>query len=404
MEDVIYDTTEASKRAIILPNDALFFTELLLKEDVLEDVIIDRSRLVPVLFDGFFKSSKSGLKKFGQLILKTFVINQWSLNFFPVVFKWRAWNIVALENKNGTEDRFFFTDSDLSEYFTKRSNWIQQANDAKIAFFEEVEGAIVGLVGGNSTNEAKTATEVDWIIQSLNSQFSNLQIAVNSRLLEIFNNFSTVENRIKIVNKLIDLLNNDEPIESDPMDTLQTLKLDQDLFISVLGNVQIGGQIPEQGPAKRRRRSSSSTKQAMAREDINNMASTHLKKLTIILDLLETNLRNGTETIASPNLLQALFKILTDLDYLGNDGNLPVLYAQEALASCMILSIVKMKNSDETFKFDSNSIRADLIVNSIRSSQSPQVQNRLLLVIAELASLAPEIVLHSVMPLSLIHI
>lgn len=399
MEDVIYDTTEASKRAIILPNDALFFTELLLKEDVLEDVIIDRSRLVPVLFDGFFKSSKSGLKKFGQLILKTFVINQWSLNFFPVVFKWRAWNIVALENKNGTEDRFFFTDSDLSEYFTKRSNWIQQANDAKIAFFEEVEGAIVGLVGGNSTNEAKTATEVDWIIQSLNSQFSNLQIAVNSRLLEIFNNFSTVENRIKIVNKLIDLLNNDEPIESDPMDTLQTLKLDQDLFISVLGNVQIGGQIPEQGPAKRRRRSSSSTKQAMAREDINNMASTHLKKLTIILDLLETNLRNGTETIASPNLLQALFKILTDLDYLGNDGNLPVLYAQEALASCMILSIVKMKNSDETFKFDSNSIRADLIVNSIRSSQSPQVQNRLLLVIAELASLAPEIVLHSVMPI-----
>lgn len=137
----------------------------------------------------------------------------------------------------------------------------------------------------------------------------------------------------------------------------------------------------------------------MARDDINNMASAHLKKLTIILDVLEKNLRHGSSNIARPDLLQALFKILTDLDYLGNDGNLPILYAQETLASCMLLSIVKMKSSSTDFKFDSNSIRADLIVNSIRSSQSPQVQNRLLLVIAELASLAPEIILHSVMPI-----
>lgn len=94
-----------------------------------------------------------------------------------------------------------------------------------------------------------------------------------------------------------------------------------------------------------------------------------------------------------------LFNILTDLDYLGNDGNLPVLYTQELLATCMLLDITNLKSSNEELKFDSNSIRADLIVNSIRNSSSPQVQNRLLLVISELAALAPEIILHSVMPI-----
>ncbi|KAK6453982.1 component of small subunit processosome [Scheffersomyces xylosifermentans] len=386
MEEQIYDTTEAAKRAIIPPSDASYFCDLLFDDDILDDVVIDRSRLN---------------KKFGQLILKTFVINQWSLNFLPVVLKWKAWNIVSVENEKGTDDRFFFSESDLSEYSKKRSTWLEQANIAKIDFFDDVERAIVGLVGGASTNESKTTDEVDWIIQALQSQFANLQISVNKRLLDVFSSFASVEHRIKIANKFIDILVNEDNTEIDAMESLQSFKLDHDLFINILSNVQIGSQIPEQGIAKRRRRSSNSTKQAMAKDDINNLASIHLKKLTVILDLLESNLRNasnGTE-IARPNLLQALFKILTDLDYLGNDGNLPVLYAQETLASCMLLSIIKMKNSEKQYKFDSNSIRADLIVNSIRSSQSPQVQNRLLLVIAELATLTPEIILHSVMPI-----
>ena len=44
-------------------------------------------------------------------------------------------------------------------------------------------------------------------------------------------------------------------------------------------------------------------------------------------------------------------------------------------------------------------IRADLITDCVRTSESPQVQNTPLLLVAGLAAIAPELVLHSVMPI-----
>lgn len=44
-------------------------------------------------------------------------------------------------------------------------------------------------------------------------------------------------------------------------------------------------------------------------------------------------------------------------------------------------------------------VRADLLIDCIRSTGSPQVQNAALLLVASLADVAPELVLHSVMPI-----
>lgn len=406
MEDQIYGNTEPSKRAIIPPQDGLEMLNILFEDSksLLDDAVIDKSRLNYVLFQVLFKSQKSGQKKFGQLLLKTFILNQWALQFLPLVLKYKVWNIMNVENntKGGNDDRFFFIDTDLAEYFSNRNDLIAQAKTSKVDFENDVEKAIVGLVGGASSNDKNVNKETDWILKALETS-NNLQVLVGKRLSSVFTCFTSIDIRAKIVNKLIDLLIYDEggDLEVDPVEVLQSLDMDHETIVSVLRNVQIVSQIPEQGIVKRRRRSSNSTKQAMARDDISSIASTHLRKLTIVLDLLEFNLRKKASGIAQPDLLQNLFRILTDLDYLGNDGNLPILYAQETLASCMLLSVVQIKENSKAnnFKFDSNVVRADLIVNSIRLSQSPQVQNRLLLVIAELAALAPEIILHSVMPI-----
>lgn len=408
MEDQIYGNTEPSKRAIVPPQDGLEMLNVLIEDSksILDDTVIDKSRLNYVLFQVLFKSQKSGQKKFGQLLLKTFILNQWALPFWPIVFKYKVWNIISIENNSngGNDDRFFFIDTDLTDYFSNRDDLIEQAKASKIDFENDVEKAIVGLVGGTSSNDKNVNKEADWLLKALEAP-NKLQVAAGKRLSSVFTSFTSIDMRAKLVNKLIELLINDgddsDNLVVDPVEVLQLLDMDHETIISVLRNVQIVSQIPEQGIVKRRRRSSNSTKQAMARDDISSIAATHLKKLTIVLDLLEFNLRKKTSDIAKPDLLQNLFRILTDLDYLGNDGNLPILYAQETLASCMLLSIVQMKDNSKSnsFKFDSNVVRADLIVNSIRLSQSPQVQNRLLLVIAELAALAPEIILHSVMPI-----
>jgi hypothetical protein len=48
---------------------------------------------------------------------------------------------------------------------------------------------------------------------------------------------------------------------------------------------------------------------------------------------------------------------------------------------------------------ETKSIRTDLIVDCVRTTESPQVQNSALLLVAGLAIVTPELVLHSVMPI-----
>ncbi|CAH2351796.1 U3 small nucleolar RNA-associated protein 10 [[Candida] railenensis] len=390
MEEVIYNEVAESKRAIISPADALKMLDLL-NDDIIKDVILDSNQLHHILDEIIYKP-KAG-KKFGQLF-KTFILTQWGLDLH-VVFKDRSWKL--------SDDCKYFFDNDFAKYQQDRDSILENIRNAGLSI-ESVEHGLFDLVGkGISTAEFSTKS-VNWLVNALS--FDNaMQVLADAKCIQVFEDIKSLDLKLKIVCKYIDMLVNEDSLEIDPMDSLQSLTYDFDLVLAILKIVQISTQIPEQGVPKRRRRSSSSTKQAMARDDINNMASIHLKKLTIVLDLLETVLKQQEQNeeegnnISAPALLQSLFKSLTDLDYLGNDGNLPVLYAQETLARCMSLSIVQMKRKGKSHSFDSNSVRADLIVNCIRSSQSPQVQNRLLLVIAELASLAPEIILHSVMPI-----
>ncbi|MDC6271005.1 hypothetical protein PP707_01765, partial [Acetobacter pasteurianus] len=348
--------------------------------------------LLKSIFNGKFDK-----KTLGSLY-QTFILNQWAQPSLPIVIKQRVWSIASQLNEMGVNGvRTYFWDTDIKPYLAKREEWLVQAKEAKLADdYNIVEKSLVQLVGGDHLSAEDSNSVSHWLCQALDSNTS-LQLVANERITSIFPKLTSVESKVIILSKLVDLLVSDDYVEFDPMITLQSLPLDSAVFLQILENVKIGDQMPEQGVVKRRRRSSNSTKQAMAKSDMTNLASQHLRKLSIILEVLEVNLRKAS--IANPKLLKVLFKILSDLDYLGNDGNLPILYAQEVLASCLLLSISELKNSEHKHQLDSNSVRADLIVNSLRNSSSPQVQNRLLLVISELATLAPEIILHSVMPI-----
>ncbi|KAI5957031.1 UTP10 [Candida margitis] len=391
MEDLIYSSAEEKK--MISPQDALTLFNYLTEGNALDDAVFDRSKTTHLVSSSF--SVKHGKKSLGA-VYKTFILSQWALSQLPVVFKRRAWQIGSELCKFSGDERLFFWTTDVCPYTERRQDWQLQAKSASIENFVAIDQALVGLVGGKKISSETASRESEWLAKGLDSG-SGIQEVVEQRVRDVFQLFS-IEAQLQVVNKLIELLVNDEYVPFDPMITLHEIKLSSDIFLQALGNVQIGEKSPEQGVVKRRRRSSNSTKQAMAKDDVTSLAALHIRKLAILLEVLETKLRKDV-TFSDPKLLKVLFNILTDLDYLGNDGNLPVLYTQEVLASCLLLDITNMKNSGENLKFDSNSIRADLIVNSIRNSSSPQVQNRLLLVISELATLSPEIILHSVMPI-----
>lgn len=394
MEDALYGSTPASSRHLIAPADAVLVVKDL-NDSLVADVVHDRERLPRVVFDGLFVLSTK--KKLG-LVARTFILSQWAQTQWPLAIKSRVWAIVGDENARtgGTDDRFFF-EGDVSTYVSKREMWKTEAAAARLDF-EASEAHLVSLVGGKASNDKASQKEADWLLKAL-QQPNGLQIAADKRISEVFSLLRPVDSRVKLASELVDLLVADVDVQIDPLALLQNLQVDHSAVLALILGVQIVSQVPEQGVAKRRRRLLSSTKQNMAREDISAMASSHLRRLTIILDVLEHGLRHQAPQLARSDVLQALFRLLTDLDYLGNDGHLPVLYAQETLASCMLLAVVALKEAPERVNLDSNSIRADLIVNLIRQLASPQAQNRLLLVVAELAALAPEMVLHLVMPI-----
>lgn len=401
MESEIYPNVEEAKKSLISPNDANTMLSVLLDDRaIIDDVRFDHSRASYLLFDVLFKSTKGG-RKFGSLLLKSFVYGQWASPSWPLAFKHRVWRIIGSQNKKtkGFDDRFYFV-TDAKDLLLRRNPWIHDASAEGLNAIDDIMKPVASMVGGLTTNEKKRAKEIDWVVRALSTE-DQLQVVANERVQEIFPLLKVTELKVGLCKEFIELLikETDSVLHFDPLDTLQGLEILNEDMVALLNSVNIVTEVPEQSVPKRRRRSSSSTQKNMARDDINTMAAAHLRKLSVILDVLETQLRKSQSLIADSDLLQVLFKILTDLDYLGNDGKLPILYAQETLASCMQLCVVKIKESQAKHRIDSNSIRADLIVNSIRLSQSPQVQNRLLLVIAELASLAPEIILHSVMPI-----
>jgi len=69
------------------------------------------------------------------------------------------------------------------------------------------------------------------------------------------------------------------------------------------------------------------------------------------------------------------------------------------LALGCLASILKAHKDDRSLKLDHSAVRTDLLVDCVQKTASPQVQNAALLLIALLADVAPELVLHSVMPI-----
>lgn len=53
----------------------------------------------------------------------------------------------------------------------------------------------------------------------------------------------------------------------------------------------------------------------------------------------------------------------------------------------------------QTPRIDKSDVRADVLVDCIRNSSSPQVQQQALLLVSILASTVPDLVIHNVMPI-----
>ncbi|CCE64587.1 hypothetical protein TPHA_0I00810 [Tetrapisispora phaffii CBS 4417] len=345
----------------------------------------DCSSWLSKFLDGYFVDnldfSKLLVPRANDKILSLFWANQALL--IPLPYP-KLVLLRNLMNVSKTSSYSYLFETFISSYVESRGTWEQECKLNKTNFID-FETVIVNLISEKEKNNFM----IDFMIEALNSSHEGLAEITSDRLIKLFPTFKPPV-QLHIVQSIVDSINSDD-VSYDTAATLQALPMNADIFVSLLGNVRITSDDGVSDIAKRRRRRSSTNKPVFQRDDVSLMAELHLRKLTILLETLDKSKPVGTA-----QLLSTLFTVLSDLETLGEDGALPVLYAQETLASCMTNTIDSLKSQNFT---QLPNTRADSIISAIRNSQSPQVQNKLLLVIGSLATLAPETVLHSVMPI-----
>ena len=299
-----------------------------------------------------------------------------------------------------------FYNSNYSELLSSNlKSFIDNYDDIKAQCIEEklnfssFETTMCSIVCKGEKNESN----INFITSSLNSQYKSLSEVVILRLYKIFITLK-FNTKINILNRIIDATaKTPELLNYDSLEVLQTLNIDCDVYSAILNSSNIIMEESEEAQQqhllkKRRRRSSASVKSVLQKDEVTQLAEYHLKKITIIIESIDgsRNLKNVNE-----QFLAAMFNHLNDLETLDNDGGLPILYVQEILCNCLLksINILKEQQQNQKSKTKLHTLRPDILVAAIRSSPSPQVQNKLLMVISALASLSPEIILHSIMPI-----
>lgn len=276
---------------------------------------------------------------------------------------------------------------------TLLNSWIESREEYKLSCenfkvsFEELEQEILNTVAAGDRGVG-----ISFLESCIKSGDIHLASKATGKLEEIWTSLRT-ETQLNLVNSMVDFAVDGEN-SFDPTELLFSVPISTSIFVSVLETCKLeSGSNGPVGIPKRRRRSSGAAKQKLQSGEIATIAERHLKRTTLVLEALERNTIEGNVQLLSQN-----FVILGEILTLGADSSLPVNYTLQVLANCMIRIVSELKQQKD-LKLDSNSMRVDIIVSCIRSSNSQQVQNRFLLLIANLATLDSDIVLHSVMPI-----
>lgn len=183
-----------------------------------------------------------------------------------------------------------------------------------------------------------------------------------------------------------------ESVQSYAKDTLRNVSLSGSVLIYFLNRIpEFVAALESHSPSPKRRRTNNNN--AVATISDSSELDEVMGKVTFILELIDNSVPED-----HPELTAGLFKSLAALHHLKTRIQSSLGYLLSLVLGSLLAIVNKTKKSSKP-SFDTSAIRTDLVVDCVRSSESPQVQNTALLLVSGLAVIAPEQVLHSVMPI-----
>lgn len=185
----------------------------------------------------------------------------------------------------------------------------------------------------------------------------------------------------------------EEDHQSDAVEILRNVPLSTNILLSFLEDLPaLSDSIHEKPSAAKRRRTSHGYVEQVDGTDKRTFALS-IRKVTLVLELID-----ASKPERHPQLLKGLFHAVGDLQHCRVQSGVELGYLQTLALGSLRSIVEEVKISGET-PFDRSSVRTDILVDCLRATTNPQVQHAALLLISSLASVTPEIVLHSVMPI-----
>jgi U3 small nucleolar RNA-associated protein 10 len=239
-----------------------------------------------------------------------------------------------------------------------------------------VQDIISGRVSQERVQLVETA--FDWLNANFAKMKADARLEIGQRLLDL---------SLQESEKEFDALSRGRALE-----TLRNVRLDTATLVAFIESVPSSLQMAEGPPTKKRRRTS---RNEMARTEFQTPddVSRVLRRLTLVLELIEGS--SPAEHIA---LFKNLFTVLDDLQQLKQQSGSDLVYLQSLVISSLTPMVNLLKEEEDSSQAQA-AVRADILIDCIRHSTSPQVQNAALLLIGSLASWVPEMILHNLMPI-----
>ncbi|KAJ6116628.1 HEAT type 2 [Penicillium capsulatum] len=217
-----------------------------------------------------------------------------------------------------------------------------------------------------------------------------------TRMKEVWSKIP-IDTQAPAAEKLLDislgLSEDDNSLADNCRDVLRNVELSGPTLVNFVKKIPVSlTDMDAIGPAPKRRRTSQNNMVAMTVKDESQLHKL-MDKMTFILEVVDSS-----KPDSHPELADGLFQTLAALHHFKAQIQSGMSYLL-SLTLGSLLAIVNRSKASSKPQFDTSVIRADLVVDCVRTTESPQVQNVALLLVAGLSVIAPELVLHSVMPI-----
>ncbi|KAF8532913.1 armadillo-type protein [Trichophaea hybrida] len=387
--DSIYGSgVETENLKVLDAADARKFLEVFITRG-LQECVLDADYIRNVIEHGLGSSKKE--QKEGKLksSVKTNVLSFLSSHAINVPSLSIQLRLLTMLNKisKGPSSRTDFLLPALQEWIARPLEENTRACEEARVGIHEVEEQMAAVVEGQEGMS-------DFIsILSTDIGGEGMVSAAAKRVIAVWNSLEH-DAKVEIAAQLLQLILKDTEQEyvgsSESLDILRGVKLPTAAFQLFLDEARadLKSSLGLSTAAQPKRRRVSAP--GVVSPDKEGRIAAAVRRVTIAAEILESQ-----EPRNHSSVLATLFSVLGDL---GNVEFSGITYLQSILLSCT-RDIIKGYKASGAGLESSNVVRADVLVSCIRSTTSPQVQNSALLLLSDLADIAPDTVKHSVMPI-----